>query len=231
MPALLIDKCREIKCILESLTELPPCNWLITYVECYDTHGWDGCEKWREDELFLSDDELKKDIYSHDPYFIWAAFSAIPRHYTKDEIYRYPLPTLETSYYLSDRIVPQHPLAILEISVFDGCYTLVSAQDESILKPLYSLPYHVRDEEADNQRTNTQLRMILDTLFRLAPDTADKDATEIQWLCYHSLFRDEKNQVTIDVLEKEVMSCLEKTSSPNYKYRYSHMAWNPNIQR
>lgn len=61
MPSIYIETC-FLKDILAAIPELPPHNWLITDLECYDNSGWDGCEKWAKTELFLTDEELRRDI-------------------------------------------------------------------------------------------------------------------------------------------------------------------------
>ena len=42
MPALFVDSCSQLKTILEKSESLSSHNWLISYLECYDTIGWDG---------------------------------------------------------------------------------------------------------------------------------------------------------------------------------------------
>ena len=44
MPCVYVET-SQFKDILAALPELPPHNWLITDLECYDNRGWDGCEK------------------------------------------------------------------------------------------------------------------------------------------------------------------------------------------
>lgn len=90
MPCVYVETSR-FKDILAFLPELPPHNWLITDLECYDSCGWDGCEKWAERELFLTYEELRQDINLRDMQIIWGVFSTIPAEYTKEDIYRYPL--------------------------------------------------------------------------------------------------------------------------------------------
>ena len=74
MPALFIDSCSQLKSILEKSEFLSPHNWLISNLECYDTTGWEGCEKWKKQSLILTDEELKNDIYLRDMQFIWVSF-------------------------------------------------------------------------------------------------------------------------------------------------------------
>ena len=55
MPCVYVET-SQLKDILAALPESPPHNWLITDLECDDNSGWDGCEKWAEQELFLTDE-------------------------------------------------------------------------------------------------------------------------------------------------------------------------------
>lgn len=134
MPAIKIDTSR-LKEVLHALPELPPHNWLITELDCLDYCGWEGCEKWAKYELFLTDTELKRDVDLRNMQIIWGVFSAIPATYTKEEIDAYERPTVDAP----NHILPQHPLAVLEICVCDGWYLLVSSENEKMLEPLYKL--------------------------------------------------------------------------------------------
>ncbi len=252
-----------------ALPELPPHNWLITDLDCFDYCGWDGCEKWAERNLFLTDEEFRRDVdlrnmqmiwgvfsaipaeyskdnickyplpeledprymgnrivpqhplaflelYAEDGHFtyvssydasvlrdvdlrnmqmIWGVFSAIPAEYSKDNICKYPLPELEDPRYMGNRIVPQHPLAFLELYAEDGHFTYVSSYDASVLEPLYHLPYKVRDEEADNKIMNAKLRRIQDTLRKEVPDVSPEVANEVQWKVWWALFKDKDDVV------------------------------------
>ena len=124
MPCVYIET-GVFKEILAALPELPPHNWLITDLDCFDYCGWEGCEKWAKQNLFLTDEELRRDINLRNMQMIWGVFSAIPAKYTKEDIYQYPLPESMTPHYLSNKIVPQHPLAFLELYADDGSFTYV----------------------------------------------------------------------------------------------------------
>ena len=227
MPCVFVDTNR-FKDILAALPELPPHNWLITDLDCFDYCGWDGCEKWAERELFLTDEEFLHDINLRNMQMIWGVFSAIPAEYTKEEIYKYPLPESENPRYMANRIVPQHPLAIVELYADDGCFTFVSSHDASLLEPLYQLPCKVYDEEADNRIMNAQLRRIQDTLRKEVPDVSPEIANEVQWKVWHALFKDKADDVDDAKLRTAVMTEYHRQLLPGRNYRTTY--WDPYTQ-
>lgn len=228
MPAVWLDT-SHLKEILASLPELPPHNWLISGLECYDDCGWDGCEKWAKTELFLSDEVLLRDVNQRNMQIIWGVFSAIPQEYSWEEIRKYPAPETETAWYLCDHIQPQHPLALLELYVDDGCCVIASARDASLLQPLYNLPYHARDEEADNRKVNAQLRRIRDMLRKGAGDVSAEVANQIQWKVWHSLFKGAEKHVEDSDLYQAVMTAYH-TQDPQMR-TYGNTVWDPYEQK
>lgn len=227
MPAIYIETC-YLKEILATIPELPPLNWLITDLECYDHCGWPGSEKWAKTELFLTDDELRRDIYLRNMQIIWGVFSAIPTEYSKEDIYQYPLPKSQTPYYMSNHIVPQHPLSMLELYADDGSAILVSAREPALLEPLYHLPYKVRDEEAYNQQLNSRLRRIQDMLRAQVPDVSPLVANEVQWNVWRKLFMRNNFHVDDDRLRAAVMDEYRIQIQPGQTYRTTF--WDPYIQ-
>ncbi len=229
MPAIFINSYGQLKSILELLELSEPCNWLVSYLECYDTVGWEGCEKWDKRVLILTDEELKNDVYLRDMQFIWGAFSAIPKRYNQDDILSYKLPELEIPDYMGNYIVPQHPLAILEIAVCDGGYTYISSKDESFLSSLYRLPCNVIDAEAYNRIMNKELCRIQDKLREFVPNVSEEVANDVQWRCWHSLFKNSKTEVSDNDLERDVRNAYEKASAPGY--HFSSTIWDPYKQQ
>lgn len=227
MPAIYIDTC-YLKDILAAVPKLPPHNWLITGLECYDYCGWAGCEKWAESELLLTDDELRRDIDLRNMQIIWGVFSAIPIEYSKNDIYKYPLPESQTSYYMSSRIVPQHPLSVFELYVDDGSFTLASARDPALLQPFYRLPYQTHDEEVDNQRLNFQLRRIQDMLRAQVPEVSPLVANEVQWNIWWKLFQGKSALVSDDTLRAAVMCEYNIQIQPGCSFRTTF--WDPYTQ-
>ena len=138
--------------VLESLgAEQWDCRWLLTGLE---VAGWADGQDWTE-PLILSNQELLREVKQVQ--FIWGILSAIPARYTEREILEYPLPefTLDEegeSCYLADVLLPQHPLAFLEIMCEDSTSVTVIAREAGRLQPLYSLPEWTEDAEARNRR-------------------------------------------------------------------------------
>jgi len=208
MPAIFIDGCSRLKSILELIDFLPPHKWLISDLNCYDYCNWDGCEKWVEKLLILSEEELKKDVYLRDMQFVWGVFSAIPEKYEREEILGYELPYCENPCYQEPHIVPQHPLALLEITFFDASYTYISAHDARLLKPFYSLPFKVRDEEENNEIVKEQTKRIQDMINTLLPDLSGKMAEDVKWSCWHSLFCENTHEVSEQEIKRELQKLL-----------------------
>ena len=96
--------------------------------------------------------------------FVWGIFSAIPAGCTREEIFAHPLPafTLDEggeSCYLADSLLPQHPLAFLEIVCEDSTSVTAISQEADRLYPLYRLPEWTEDAEANNRRWHELVRV------------------------------------------------------------------------
>ena len=229
MPALLIESYGQLEEILRKTEFSSPHQWLISYLECYDTTGWEGCEKWENRSMILTDEELRRDVYLRNMQFIWGAFSAIPAEYSKETVLSYGLPDLENPRYMSNHIVPQHPLATLEISAWDGWYTYICSDDAGRLEPFWHLPYVVSDAEESNRRMNEILCRIQTMLRANIPDVTDKQANEIQWECWHALFKD-KNEVVSDArLTEQIQKSFDEVSAESYTW-FRHTMWDPFLQ-
>ena len=227
MPGVYVDNCSNLKEILNLLTPLPNCNWYITDLDCLDHCGWPGSEKWGETTLFLTHDELMKDINFRDPQIIFGVFSAIPVDVPKSEIFSAETPYADgNSCYMKSTLFPQHPKAFLEITPFDAGAVYIISHDNDILKPLYGLSYDVHDEEMANAKMNQALRRIRTAIESTSPTLKLWELGEIQWRCWHKLFKDDSipvddNEiiaVASEILNSEKLVC-------NY-YNHRHM-WNP----
>ena len=161
--------------------------------------------------------------------FIWGVFSAIPTVYSEAEIRRYPLPEAETPRYMANSILPQHPLAILELYAQDGGLAFVSAREASLLEPLYRLDGAVRDEEADNRVMNAQLRRIQDILRQAVPEVSPQIADAVQWQVWWALFREKTGNVSDWFLRQAVMA--EYRAQVRAPSRFSSVYWDPYAQK
>ncbi len=226
MPCVFL-KTSRLKDVLSTLN-LPPCNWLISGLDCYDHCGWEGCEKWAKEVLFLSDTQFRDDVNLRDMQFIWGVFSAIPASVSKNEIEQYPLPETQIPYYMSNHIAPQHPMALLEIYAFDGCYVFVSSSDGALLKPLYQLPYDPVDEEANNRKLNAQLRQIQDCLRRNVPDVSGIVANEVQWKVWRRLCKNRDAVIEEHELSPVVMEIYREVVCAPIRYPFT--MWDPYLQ-
>lgn len=228
MPAIKIDSC-YLKEILEKLNDLPPHNWLISGLECYDYCGWEGCRKWAQENLFLTDKELKRDVDLRNMQIIWGIFSAVPASCGKEQLEAFGLPDVESTRYMADHIVPQHPKAMLEIYVVDGSYMIVSAADGKLLEPLYDLTDFIGDEEASNQEMNRNLRRIRRVIRKVAPKADSRQINEIQWRCWHLLFRGTTKSVTDMELCTAIEMLYDKIQQSGARYYYTQ--WDPDAQQ
>lgn len=132
------------------------CRWLVTGLECYQAQGWPGCEKWNQETPLISNEDLLRDIEARDLQFVWGIFSAIPARYTREEILSHPLPDFADengrSRCLREHLLPQHPLAFLEIFSEDSSTITVITPQGELLRPLYGLDCWTEDAEAHNRR-------------------------------------------------------------------------------
>ena len=132
------------------------CWWLVTGLECYQAQRWPGCEKWNQETPLISNEDLLRDIEARDLQFVWGIFSAIPARYTREEILSHPLPDFVDengrSRCLREHLLPQHPLAFLEIFSEDSSTITVITPQGELLRPLYGLDCWTEDAEAQNRR-------------------------------------------------------------------------------
>lgn len=157
MAAVLIERGGYLREILRLLGAMDwDCRWLITGLECYQAQGWPGCEKWQQETPVLTNEELIQDIEARDLQFVWGIFSAIPSRYSRAEILSHPLPDFldenGRSRCLRQHLLPQHPLAFLEIFSEDSSTITVIAPRAEILRPLYGLDCWTEDAEEQSRR-------------------------------------------------------------------------------
>ena len=222
MPSIFIDNCSHLKAILELIDFLPPHKWLISDLTCYDYCNWDGCDKWAEEVLILTDEELKKDVYLRDMPFVWGVFSAIPEEFDNNDFLCYELPYCESDTYKKLPILPQHPLAMLEINFFDSSYTYITAHNADFLKPFYNLPYDVSDEEENKRRTDIQIERIAKILHKALPELSEAMAKTVKWNCWWELFRDNPTEVSDEKIVQEIPQAYARELAKKESFPWLH---------
>ena len=93
---------------------------------------------YHEDYLLVKTSDLMKILEDEDFQWIWAVFSVIPFHYTKEEILNYKLPHFrwvkEGDYNpYTDTPQLQHPLAEFELYAEDSSSMFLIADNEDLL--------------------------------------------------------------------------------------------------
>lgn len=86
----------------------------------------------------------------------------------------------------------------------------------------------VHDEEVSNQRMNAELRRIQDMLRAMVPDVLPEIANEVQWKCWHALFRERIGNVFDSKLKCEVEKWYEHITKSAYKCNTTF--WDPYTQ-
>ncbi len=217
-----------IKDILALLPELPEHNWLITELECYDCCGWDGCEKWAESRLFLSDEELRHDVNLRDMQFVWGVFSALPKDITQDKtsaLSDIGLSDNRDGFTFKNVLLPKQPNSILEIWSVDSSHVLVVAHNPDYLKPLYNLDCEVRDEELCNQKMNAELCRIRNVLKEINPVIPENKANAIQWNCWRNFFLNSDKCHNDEAVAEQVNKSMEYIEKKGFYD--SGFYWNP----
>ncbi|MCL2532426.1 MAG: hypothetical protein FWE40_09815 [Oscillospiraceae bacterium] len=118
-------------------------NWLVTDCEVYDLPD----SRFNSaDYVWLSGDELL-DIAQHKSQFIWAVFSAIPKHVPREQaMLGEPLPQVEEyvgCYHSPLRI--QHSLAEIEFLAIDSSYVIFISKHDALVAQWAAAFEHAMD--------------------------------------------------------------------------------------
>jgi hypothetical protein len=112
--------------------------WLISDIEAYPSQKEYEKIIYKEDYLLISTSDLVRMLENDDFQWIWAVFSVIPFHHSKDAILSFPLPYLQdigARQYNPYEDAPklQHPLAEFELYAVDSSYLFLVSEDEELL--------------------------------------------------------------------------------------------------
>lgn len=61
------------------------------------------------------------------------------------------------------------------------------------------------------------------------PDVTDKQANEIQWECWHALFKDKNEMVSDARLTEQIQKSFDEVSAESYTW-FRHTMWDPFLQ-
>jgi len=109
-------------------------NFLITDIEC--NHCPDERISYENDYTFISSDELLEIVNANEIQFIWGVFSEISKDINIDEVLKYEFPYSEGVHTLDEIIEMQHPLAEIEIVVFDSSSVEIISKRENIIQTI-----------------------------------------------------------------------------------------------
>lgn len=127
----------DMSVILNPIKEyLREYNFLITDIECNycpDKRIWN-----EKDYVLIPSNELLDIVNTHEIQFIWGVFSAIPQHFSLDDILKYELPFSEAVSNYDKNISLQHPLADIEIVSFDSSYLEIICKNEEVMECIKS---------------------------------------------------------------------------------------------
>ena len=127
-----IEYYTDMNAMLEPIREdVAAYNWLVTDCEC--NHYPDSKTQFDAEYAWLSGEDLLASVDKHDIQFIWAVFSAFPKHVTLEDVLKHDRPYADgyTGFW-NTPVGIQHPLAEIEIVSFDSSLVLVIAKDDAL---------------------------------------------------------------------------------------------------
>lgn len=125
----------DMKAILKPIRDdFKKYNWLITDCEC--NHYPDPRIKFKAEYTLISGEDFLAIVEKYDIQFIWAVFSAIPKHLAQQDILKNDMPYADGYRgFWQNPIGIQHPLAEIEIVPWDsGLVLLISKHDDIVTR-------------------------------------------------------------------------------------------------
>ena len=119
----------KLKLIFDSLEgKAKDFNWLITSHEVYTDN-----EVLNKDFIFISGEELSKIVKEDDIQFIWGIISGFPKETDVNLEDLKIVPNFDGEWrYSKENLLPQHPLATIEIVCVDSSYTIIISKDRDL---------------------------------------------------------------------------------------------------
>lgn len=136
-------------------------NWLITDIQCgisyHHKYGpifttiKNGIEREKE-YVWLSGEELTKIHRDQNNFWIWCVFSGFNKNISKEDILKYELPYVDGyGGFWENPISIQHPLAEIEIVIWESCLALLISKDDDIIDIFMKNQHCAKDLEQYNK--------------------------------------------------------------------------------
>lgn len=135
-------------------------NWLITDCECYPNDKILR-ELFSKEYIWISGDQLTEIIHKEDFQFIWGVFSGFSPEVTLKEVLEFDLPFANgNGDFWLDNVSIQHPLADIEIVVWDALLTLLISKNYDLVDRFRGYFPLSEDLSAQNTRDNSEIAHI-----------------------------------------------------------------------
>lgn len=124
-------------------------NWLITNMEC----NYAPNERFYQDKIFISGEELTKIVYENDIQFIWAVLSAFTKseYIDIDNLEVEPYADGNPGFWVFEPQI-QHPKAIAEIVCWDSTLTMLLSKDDDLTFKFRKYFTDSKDLNEDNKK-------------------------------------------------------------------------------
>lgn len=185
-------------------------NWLISNCECYP-HDKKLYELFSKEYIWIPGEQLTEVISKENFQFIWGVFSGFPKDITLEEVLKYDL-SFDDGYggFWVDDVIIQHPLANIEIVVWDSSMTLlISTYDELVEKFRSSFPLS-EDLSARNTRDNSEIAHVEELLIS---ELVKRNVSISEKILHqkYSIWRELYLKRNLSVKDEDILQCINKS--------------------
>ncbi len=150
MKGCIINNELSISNIFNYIEDIAKYNWLITNIECYPSDE-EIARKLADEYCWIEGKDLFQLLNKEDFQWIWGVFSAFPKNIELKEILKYNSPYADGyKAFWTNPITLQHPLAVTEITAWDGLTILVITKNNEIVNTLIEQHAFAQDLEKYN---------------------------------------------------------------------------------
>ncbi len=150
MKGCIINNELSISNIFSYIEDIAKYNWLITNIECYPSDE-EIARKLADEYCWIEGKDLFQLLNKEDFQWIWGVFSAFPKNIELKEILKYNSPYADGyKAFWTNPITLQHPLAVTEITAWDGLTILVITKNNEIVNTLIEQHAFAQDLEKYN---------------------------------------------------------------------------------